>query len=359
MAIEFVFNALAIASFVLMFAGIALFVIGISRGQNARVGVILAVLGLILGLGFLTASQGLLVVGPTEVAVVFNSLSGELETPRDAGFHIVVPGVQQTFIYNIGSQTHVMQGDDAVEARSADGQNIFVDVTVTFNIDEVNVNAFHLKLSTFEQGYLEGRIRPVVRNQVREVMATIRAVDLYGSSAVVGEGEDVSTSSLEEVGNIIEERVINDLAPDGFEVTEVVLGFITFSPEFVDAIESRQVAELERDRASIEAETVQIEAEGRANARIAEARGEAEAIRVVAAAEADALQLVSEQIAANPNLIQYTYINELSDNVSLVIIPSNSPFLFDPASFSEIGADFTAPESQPQEPEPTPEGNGN
>ena len=66
-----------------------------------------------------------------------------------------------------------------------------------------------------------------------------------------------------------------------------------------------------------------------------------------AAAEAEALRLVSEQIAANPNLIQYTYITELAQNVSLIMVPSNSPFLFDASSFTDLGDDFEAPASEP------------
>lgn len=375
MVFEFLLNILAVVFFALMFLGIALFVLGISRGQNARLGLSLAVIGLILGIGALIASQGLVVVGPTDRAVKFNSATGDLGEPLDPGIHIIWPGIDETVVYNVSSQTHSMTGEDAVAARSADGQNIFVDVTIIFSIDPDMLNHVHLEYSTLEEGFVIEVIRPVVRDEVREVFATVSALDLYAnietSSSTPDEGLNPEATpepgvevaepegSLAAINNEILQRVRDELQDDGFIVSRVLLRNITFSPEFVDAIESRQVAELERDRARIEAETAQIEAEGRANARIEEARGESEAILLEAEAEAEALRLVSEQIAANPNLIQYTYINELADNVSLVIIPSNSPFLFDPASFSEIGADFTAPENQPQEPEPTPEGGGN
>ena len=70
------------------------------------------------------------------------------------------------------------------------------------------------------------------------------------------------------------------------------------------------------------------------------------------------LRLVSEQIAANPALIQYQYIQTLGPNVRLITIPSNSPFLFDLNSLMETGdPDFVAPavpEMQPIVPEVTP-----
>jgi regulator of protease activity HflC (stomatin/prohibitin superfamily) len=197
---------------------------------------------------------------------------------------------------------------------------------------------------------------------VRDVIATVRAEDIFGAEVAVDAEGTVTESPLARVQREIEDAVTTQLGEEGFTVVQVLLREINFSEDFVQAIEQRQVAELNRDRASVEAETAEIEAEGRANARIAEARGEAEATLIEAGAEAEALRLVSEQIAANPNLIQYTYITELGDNVSLIIIPSNTPFLFDPESFTELGADFSAPEGQtpPAEGETPPaEGEGN
>jgi len=41
------------------------------------------------------------------------------------------------------------------------------------------------------------------------------------------------------------------------------------------------------------------------------------------------LALINEQISKNPALIQWRYIEKLANNVSLILMPSNSPFLFD------------------------------
>jgi regulator of protease activity HflC (stomatin/prohibitin superfamily) len=70
-------------------------------------------------------------------------------------------------------------------------------------------------------------------------------------------------------------------------------------------------------------------AEGERDADIARAEGEAQAILLRAEAEAEALRLINEQISQNPNLIQWRYIEQLGDDINLIILPSNSPFLFD------------------------------
>ena len=44
-------------------------------------------------------------------------------------------------------------------------------------------------------------------------------------------------------------------------------------------------------------------------------------------------------------MIQYLYVQNLSDNVGIALVPSNSPFLFDMASLPEAIENFEAPES--------------
>ena len=51
-----------------------------------------------------------------------------------------------------------------------------------------------------------------------------------------------------------------------------------------------------------------------------------------AEADAQALALINEQISQNPDLIQWRYVDTLSDNIDVMLLPSNSPFVFDAAS---------------------------
>jgi regulator of protease activity HflC (stomatin/prohibitin superfamily) len=377
MGIDILFNVVAIGAFLVGMAGVALVVTNASRNQSVRGGVILAAVGFLLGLVFMVVGEGLLVVGPTERVVVFNTITGELdEQAREPGLHIIIPGIQQTFPYLVSRQEYTMSSsagegsnsrtniDDAINARSIDGQEVSIDITIIFTIDPENVSTVHRNWSDISQGYIEGLIRPTVRSLTRDVIATARAEEIFGSAVVAADAEGVTPESMidpetgfsfpnptpnsrSEVQAEIERLAAIEMGQEGFTVVEVLLNEINFSPDFIQAIENRQVAELDRDRASILAETARIEAGGLADARIEEARGEAEAVRIQAQAEAEALRLVSEQIAANPNLIQYTYINQLSDNVSIVLVPSNSPFLFDASTFTDLDEDFAAPESVP------------
>ena len=339
-----ILGAIALLGFLLFLAGIGLVVVSVSQGRPARNGVMLAVIGLVGGILLSIVSQGILVVGPTQVAVVFNVLSGELENPRNPGTHIVIPVIQDVTIYPIEQQQYTMSGipaegtvvgNDAVRSRSIDGQEVFIDITIIYSIDPLNVNLVHQRWQTRYQNEL---IRPTIRGFVRDTVSLYAAESIYGTERTAVEDQ-------------VEARMRTRLAEEGLNVTDLVVRDVTFSSDFTNAIESKQIAEQSAVEATFrvqeeeqEAERIRVRSKGARDAEIARAEGDAQAIVLRAVANAEALRLVSEQIAANPNLIQYLYVQNLSDNVSLALIPTNSPFLFDFNSFTEMGSDFVAPE---------------
>ncbi|MBK8023440.1 MAG: hypothetical protein IPK19_18920 [Chloroflexi bacterium] len=161
------------------------------------------------------------------------------------------------------------------------------------------------------------------------------------------------------------------MVAEGLTLNDLLVRDITFSEQFSQSIENAQIAQQEAARARLivqqreqEAAQARAVAEGERDAEITRAEGEAQAIILRAQAEAEGLRLVSQQIAANPTLIQYQYIQSLADNISLALVPSNSPFLFD---FESIAAnpDFVAPQVPDLTPAtivpeltPTPAGGG-
>lgn len=352
--ISAIIGTLALLGFLLFLAGAGLAVMAASQGRPARNGVMLAIIGLVAGLLLSLIAQGLLIVEPTQVAVIVNTLTGSLEEPRRAGTSVVVPVAQNYYMYPINQQQYTMAGEgedrgggnDAVAARTRDGQEVSLDITVLYSVDPTQVNTVHLRWQT---NYQENFVRPTVRGLVREVVAGYRAEDIYGEGRA-----DMET--------IMQQRISERFTEEGLTLTDLLVRDISFSEQFRQAIEQKQIADQEAQQAQLrvvqrenEANQLRAQAEGERDARIAEAQGEAQAIVLQAQAEAEALRLVSEQIAANPSLIQYLYVQNLSDNVNIALVPSNSPFLFDFNSLAEPDAGFTAPAVPQFQPEATPE----
>jgi regulator of protease activity HflC (stomatin/prohibitin superfamily) len=332
MSIGDLFGIVAVAGFGAMLLGIALIVVNLSQNRPFRALVPLVVAGVLAGILFSLASAGVIVVAPQEVAVVFQTFSGELDEPRNSGTHVIIPVLQEASIYPINFQQVTMAGrqegggstsggDDPVQVRTIDGQEVLLDVTLIYRINPAEVNTVH---RNWQRNYEQNLVIPVLRGFVRDVVSGYRAEAVYGESR-------------EAVQRAIEDAVSTRLAQEGFEVTDLIVRNVTFSSEeFAQSIERVQIAERQAEEAAFrvqqeeqEAARVRVRAEGARDATIAEAEGEAESVRLLAQAQADALALVSEQLSANPLLIQYEYVRNLSDNVTLIALPSNSPFLFD------------------------------
>lgn len=339
--INVVFSVLALAGLAIAGFGGFMIIQMLSRNASIRGGVLITVIGLILAIVFFVIGAGVIEVQPNEVAVVFNVLSGDLaETPLGPGLHVIIPGIQEATIYSIAQQEYTMggtiatgatRGDDAVVALTQDGQRVELDVTVIYRISPSNANTVH---RNWQDRYENGLIRPSLRNQVRGALTEFRVEQIYGTEH----------SDLEQA---IEDGVRSLIEPEGFEVTNVLIRNITFSPEYVASIEQKQVAQQQAQEAEFRVRQREQEAE---QAR-ALARGEADAARIRAEGEAAALNLINEQLSQNPLLLQWRYIESLGPNVQMMIIPSNSPFLFDLESLlAQSGTPIPAPSIPPAAP---------
>lgn len=343
--ISSVLGTVALLGFLVFLAGVGLVVVSASQGRPVRGGVLLAIVGLVFGVLLSVVAQGVIVVAPQERAVVFQTLSGELGAPRGPGTHIIIPVIQDATTYNISQQEYTMAGareegnrtgDDAVEARTLDGQVVRLDITVLYSVstDSEDLNELHIR---WRNTYEENFVRPTVRGLAREVVAGFPAEDIYGQRRA-------------EMEDQMQSLIANRFAEESLILNDLLVRNITFSAEFTDSIEQAQIASQQAERARLqvlqrqrEAEQAVAVAEGERDAQITRAQGEAQAIILRAQAEAEALRLVSEQIAANPLLIQYEYVTRLSDRVNIALVPSNSPFLFDFESLGQANPDFEAP----------------
>lgn len=322
-SISGILSAASLLGVLLFLAGVGLAVSAVSQNRSPRGGAVLAVAGIIIAALLSVVAGGLLVVEPTQVAIVTNTFTGQVEEPKRAGTHIIVPIFQRVVIfYPITQQEYTMaatlaegasRGDDAIVAQTKDGQTIGLDVTVIFRVNPDEADNLYLR---WNENYLVGFVRPTVRSLVREQVTGFTAEEIY-------------SALREKLANDIEAVVETRFVKEHLELTDLLIRDITFSDAFTNAIEEKVVAEQNLARARTEAERARTEAQGRANAAIAAATGEAESIILRATAEAEALRVVSEEIAKNPMLIQYLYVQNLSDNVSIALVPSNTPFLFD------------------------------
>jgi hypothetical protein len=80
---------------------------------------------------------------------------------------------------------------------------------------------------------------------------------------------------------------------------------IAFSAEYAAAIEQKQVA-----------------LEG-----MEEKKHVAEQIRTLGQARADALKLIADALDQHPDVLTYSYVEKLSPNIRVMLVPSGNPFI--------------------------------
>jgi prohibitin 2 len=335
--ISLILSVITLAGLAIIGLGIFMIVQAVSRDRTVRAGALITLIGLLIVILFVIVNAGLVEVKADEVAVVFNSLSGKLEgKPLGPGMHIIIPGVQEATIYSTAQQEYTMsgsisegarQGDDAVVALTSDGQEVKIDITIIYRINPARANDVHVK---WQGRYQDSLIRPVVRSETRSALTRFKVEQIYGAQH-------------EELQQEIEDNVRQLIEPEGFEVSQLLIRNIAFSQAYVDSIEQKQVAQQQAQEAEFRVKEKEQEA---AQAR-ALAQGDADSVRIRAEGEAAALQLINEQLKQNPLLLQWRYIEQLGDNVQLVIIPSNSPYLFDLQSLINQGG-VTVPSSSGQ-----------
>jgi regulator of protease activity HflC (stomatin/prohibitin superfamily) len=239
-------------------------------------------------------------VNAGERAVIFNRISGTQQGQMDEGLHFVFPFVQQPTVYDIKTQTYTMSGsntesnesagnsNDALTALTADGLPVKLEMSVRFHIDPNRVWKLHQDVGPM---FVEKVIRPQTRSHVRMVVAQYPVVDVYGA----GRSRIITQ---------INERLRRLFAENDIILDEALLRDVSFSTEFQQAIEQKQVAQQDVQRMAF----VVQQADKERRRKIIEAEGDAESIRLKAAA-----------LAKNPQLVQYEYVKNLPDNVRTVV----------------------------------------
>src|SRR5512143_2746821 len=191
MAISTIFS---IIGWVLLIGlGLYVFYVVSMRSQRRPVrlsAVVVAVL-LIGGIALLTLGAGLVFIDQFEAGVVVSPLTagGVRSEPIGPGIHFVTPFIESVDRFATAKQEYTMsgkategavQGNDAVEARTSDGQQVFIDATVRYYADSAKV----VDLRRPWQGqdrYISGFVRPTTRNVVYNTTARYKVEEVYGA----------------------------------------------------------------------------------------------------------------------------------------------------------------------------------
>jgi regulator of protease activity HflC (stomatin/prohibitin superfamily) len=246
--------------------------------------VVLAVI--VVGVGFTSVKT--ITSGSKGVLLQWGKVSDIL----DEGLHIIMPFRDSIIIMN--TQTQLVTSVDQ-SCGTFDIQEVFVDIAVNYRLNPLAVDVIYTDL---RQDYASRIVRPNVEESIKATTSDFTAEELL--------------QKRESVKSLFKEILTERLLAYNIDVVDVAITNYRFNQQFLDATNNKVIALQEAERAKNDLDTIKweaqqqvIQAEAAANATIATATAEARATVIAAESQADAIQLVQEQLAQNPEYIQY------------------------------------------------------
>ncbi|WP_437770653.1 prohibitin family protein [Arthrobacter sp. KNU40] len=224
--------------------------------QRLRVNIIRgSVAGVLALCGIITLFSSMEAVGTGEVGVVtsYGRVTGR---ELDEGFSWIAPwGVNSATIYDVKTQKDQIDATGA----TADLQDVQATLVLNYALNRGEVSNIH---KTVGKEYKDKLVIPALNETFKAAAARYVAGDLITKRA--------------EVKNDVTKQLSDRLKKYGISIQDVSITNFSFSPEFSAAIEAKQVAQQNAEKAEQDLARIKVEADQ----AITKARGEAEAQRL-------------------------------------------------------------------------------
>lgn len=235
---------------------------------------------------------------------------GKMVAVTDPGLHIKMPYTDSVHEFSVRTQ----KVEQAIDVYSKDIQGAVVKLSINFSLNPASVADVY---SQFGTEYVSRIITPQLVSKPKDVFGKFNAVE------IVQTREKMASEILSELNKQFEGT--------GVTVESVQIENIDFSDEYERNVEERMRAEVEvqkvkqnLEREKINADMMRTQAQGRADAKIAEARAESESIRIVGLAEAEAIEAKSRALSKEPNYIRYMEAQKWNGELPSSMIPAGS-----------------------------------
>ena len=265
--------------------------------------IILTVVLIVTGIIVIIVGFGFREVGPGQVGV--KTRFGEVKTGTlSPGLHWIVPAVDGLVIYDGRVQAYNFE---EIVSATQDLQEVRLSGLINYHIDAEKADRILQEIGGPGNYAQKVFLRPS-NTALKEITPD------YSASNVVSKRDEIGNRALESLQGRMEDFHI---IVDRVSVENVGLNDL-----FLASVEAKQIAGQDLARADFEAQTKVKQAEGERDARVTRAAG-----------ESDANDLISASLSEE--LLQWTYIQKLSDKVRVMMLPSEQNFMLDLSTVTE------------------------
>lgn len=260
---------------------------------------------------------------PTGYTGILTTFGKVEKSNLEAGLHIIMPWQNIVLMDN-----RVQKATLDTQAFSSDIQQVDLRLTVTYEIDRTVAGRLYENVGV---QYYDKIIAPQLLENTKAVFAQ------YTAEGLIGQRDQLAVQ--------VADMMSEDVQAHGIVIKGVAIENIDFSDSFTDAIEAKQVAtqelqraETQQEQATMEAQAAadreRIAAEAKADVAKIEADADAYAITAKAAAEAEANAKIADSLSEA--LIEYTQAQLWNGELPTTYVGSS-----DALPVLNIGADET------------------
>ncbi|ABN65820.1 predicted protein [Scheffersomyces stipitis CBS 6054] len=241
---------------------------------------------LLLGGVSLVAQNALFNVDGGQRAIIYSRIGGVQPRIYPEGTHFVIPWFQRPIIYDVRAKPRNV----ASLTGTKDLQMVNITCRVLFRPDILQLPTIFRTLGT---DYDEKVLPSIVNEVLKSVVAQFNASQLI--------------TQREKVSRLVKDNLVRRAAKFNIDLDDVSLTFMTFSPEFSAAVEAKQIAQQDAQRAAFVVD---------------KAIQEKQQLVVKASGEAKSAELIGEAIKKSKD---YVELKRLDTAREIATILANSP----------------------------------